>query len=81
MSAAIPAGYSRAMKKLSIGSWAFLFNQETPTTDFHDLIHHLFNLGYDGVELGGFLPSPMARRCVPDMQQLLGTGAGAGFFK
>ena len=46
------------MKKLSIGSWAFLFNQETPTTDFHALVHHLANLGYDGVELGGFAPHP-----------------------
>lgn len=46
------------MKKLAIGSWAFLFNQETPTTDFHDLLHHLANLGYDGVELGGFAPHP-----------------------
>src|SRR5438094_10479742 len=56
-SAAIPAG-PFAMKKLSIGSWAFLFNQERPTTDFHDLIHHVSNLGYDGVELGGFAPHP-----------------------
>jgi sugar phosphate isomerase/epimerase len=46
------------MKKLSIGSWAFLFNQEQPTTDFHQLIHHLQHLGYDGVELGGFHPHP-----------------------
>src|SRR6266496_3839591 len=57
MSAAIPAGCT-AMKKFSIGSWAFLFNQERPTTDFHDLIHHVSNLGYDGVELGGFAPHP-----------------------
>ena len=57
MSAAIPAGRT-SMKKLSIGSWAFLFNQERPTTDFHDLIHHVSNLGYDGVELGGFAPHP-----------------------
>ncbi len=58
MSAANPAGYTTAMKKLSIGSWAFLFNQERPTTDFHDLVHHLGNLGYEGVELGGFAPHP-----------------------
>ena len=58
MSAAIPAGPTNAMTRLSIGSWAFLFNQDQPTTDFHDLIHHLFNLGYNGVELGGFAPHP-----------------------
>lgn len=46
------------MKKLAIGSWAFLFDQEQPVADFHDLVHHLSNLGYDGVELGGFAPHP-----------------------
>lgn len=46
------------MKKLSIGSWAFLFNQEQPATDFHELVHDVANLGYDGVELGGFAPHP-----------------------
>ncbi len=46
------------MKKLSIGSWAFLFNQETPTTDFHEILHNVANLGYDGIELGGFEPHP-----------------------
>ena len=46
------------MKKLSIGSWAFLFNQEHPTNDFHSLVHKLGHLGYQGVELGGFAPHP-----------------------
>ncbi|HZZ79878.1 MAG TPA: sugar phosphate isomerase/epimerase family protein [Gemmataceae bacterium] len=46
------------MKKLSIGSWAFLFNQDQPTNDFHALVHKLQHLGYQGVELGGFAPHP-----------------------
>ncbi|MCI0681114.1 MAG: sugar phosphate isomerase/epimerase [Gemmataceae bacterium] len=46
------------MKKLSIGSWAFLFNQDQPATDFHGLVHDIANLGYEGVELGGFAPHP-----------------------
>jgi sugar phosphate isomerase/epimerase len=59
MSAAIPA-VRTPMNKLSIGSWAFLFNQEVPTTDFHELLHNVANLGYDGIELGGFAPHPNA---------------------
>jgi sugar phosphate isomerase/epimerase len=46
------------MKKLAIGSWAFLFNQEQPTSDFHVLVHKLHHLGYQGVELGAFKPHP-----------------------
>src|ERR1017187_4894866 len=46
------------MKKLSIGSWAFLFNQEQPTNDFHTLVHKLGHLGYAGIELFGFAPHP-----------------------
>ena len=42
------------MKKLSIGTWAYIFNQKEPTNDFHEILHKLQNLGYDGVELGGF---------------------------
>ena len=42
------------MKKLSIGSWAYLFNQDKPTNDFHEVLHKLHHLGYDGVELGSF---------------------------
>ena len=45
-------------KKLSIGSWAYLFNQEQPTNDFHVILHKLQDLGYDGVELGSFGPHP-----------------------
>jgi len=45
-------------KKLSIGSWAYIFNQETPTNDFHQVVHKLCDLGYEGVELGGFNPHP-----------------------
>jgi sugar phosphate isomerase/epimerase len=44
--------------KLSIGSWAYIFNQEKPTNDFHQIVHTLHDLGYDGVELGGFNPHP-----------------------
>jgi sugar phosphate isomerase/epimerase len=46
------------MKKLSIGSWAFLFNQDQPTTDFHAIVHKLMHMGYQGVELGAFAPHP-----------------------
>src|ERR1700728_3542615 len=45
-------------KKLSIGSWAYIFNQEKPTNDFHEILHKLQHLGYEGVELGGFNPHP-----------------------
>ena len=46
------------MKKLSIGSWAYIFNQDKPTTDFHQIVHRLSDMGYEGVELGGFDPHP-----------------------
>lgn len=45
-------------KKLSIGSWAYIFNQAEPTNDFHTIVHKLADLGYEGVELGGFAPHP-----------------------
>ncbi len=44
--------------KLSIGTWAYIFNQETPTNDFHVVLHKLQDLGYDGVELGSFGAHP-----------------------
>jgi sugar phosphate isomerase/epimerase len=44
--------------KLSIGTWAYIFNQETPTNDFHVILHKLQDLGYEGVELGSFGPHP-----------------------
>src|SRR5262245_37449387 len=50
-------------KKLSIGSWAFIFNQEKPTDDFHQVVHMLSDLGYEGVELGGFKPHPGPDTC------------------
>lgn len=51
------------MKKLSIGSWAYIFNQEQPTNDFHQVLHKLEDLGYEGVELGGFNPHPGPDTC------------------
>lgn len=44
--------------RISIGSWAYIFNQEVPTNDFHKILHKLQDLGYDGVELGSFGPHP-----------------------
>ena len=44
--------------RISIGTWAYIFNQEVPTNDFHTILHKLQDLGYDGVELGGFSPHP-----------------------
>jgi len=44
--------------RISIGTWAYLFNQDVPTNDFHTILHKLQDLGYDGVELGGFNPHP-----------------------
>src|SRR5579871_118779 len=51
------------MKKLSIGSWAYIFNQEVPTNDFHQILHKLSDMGYEGVELGGFNPHPGPDTC------------------
>ena len=50
-------------KKLSIGTWAYIFNQKVPTNDFHEILHKLQHLGYDGVELGGFNPHPGPDSC------------------
>lgn len=44
--------------RISIGTWAYIFNQDTPTNDFHVILHKLQDLGYDGVELGSFGPHP-----------------------
>ena len=46
------------MKKLSIGSWAYLFKQDVPTNDFHALVHKLMHVGYQGIELYGHAPHP-----------------------
>jgi sugar phosphate isomerase/epimerase len=50
-------------KKLSIGTWAYIFNQKVPTNDFHEILHKLQHLGYEGVELGGFNPHPGPDTC------------------
>ena len=47
-----------AKARISIGTWAYIFNQEQPTNDFHVILHKLQDLGYDGVELGSFGPHP-----------------------
>ena len=58
--------------KLSIGSWAYIFNQASPTTDFHVILHKLHDLGYDGVELGSFgvHPTPVSHPTKADRQRL-----------
>src|SRR5262249_10098863 len=56
-------GAATMKKKLSIGSWAYIFNQEKPTNDFHQVVHMLADLGYEGVELGGFNPHPGPDTC------------------
>jgi sugar phosphate isomerase/epimerase len=59
-------------KKLSIGSWAYIFNQEKPTNDFHEVLHRLQHLGYEGVELGSFgvHPTPVSHPTRADRQRL-----------
>src|SRR5438874_11485619 len=59
-------------RRLSIGSWAFIFNQEKPTNDFHQVVHMLHDLGYEGVELGSFgaHPTPVSHPTKADRQRL-----------
>jgi sugar phosphate isomerase/epimerase len=59
-------------RKLSIGSWAYIFNQEKPTTDFHQVLHMLHDLGYEGVELGSFgaHPTPVSHPTKADRNRL-----------
>src|SRR5581483_8280195 len=59
-------------KKLSIGSWAYIFNQEVPTNDFHQVLHKLSDLGYEGVELGSFgvHPTPWSHPTKASRQKL-----------
>lgn len=59
-------------KKLSIGSWAYIFNQEKPTNDFHTVLHKLQDLGYEGVELGSFgaHPTPWSHPTKADRAKL-----------
>src|SRR6056297_730355 len=40
-------------KRISIGTWAFLFNQEKPI-QFEEVVVGLHALKFDGLELGGF---------------------------
>src|SRR4051812_30717082 len=65
-------GATPMKKKLSIGSWAYIFNQEQPTTDFHVVLHKLQDLGYEGVELGSFgvHPTPFSHPTKADRQRL-----------
>jgi len=44
-------------KKISIGSWAYVFNQKEEI-DFHKILHGLQDLKLDGVELGSFGKHP-----------------------
>jgi sugar phosphate isomerase/epimerase len=59
-------------KKLSIGTWAYIFNQEKPTNDFHEILHKLEHLGYEGVELGSFgvHPTPVTHPTKASRQAL-----------
>ncbi len=59
-------------RRLSIGSWAYIFNQEVPTNDFHQVLHKLQDLGYDGVELGSFgvHPTPVSHPTRASRQKL-----------
>jgi sugar phosphate isomerase/epimerase len=41
------------MKRISIGTWAFVFNQKKPI-EFSEIVTGLKKLGFDGLELGGF---------------------------
>src|SRR3954447_7565598 len=58
-----------AKARISIGSWAYIFNQEKPTNDFHQVLHKLQDLGYEGVELGGFNPHPGPDTCATREQR------------
>ena len=69
-----------AKARISIGTWAYLFNQEQPTNDFHVILHKLQDLGYDGVELGSFgpHPSPVSHPTKASRQKLRKTIADHG---
>ncbi|HOX03360.1 MAG TPA: TIM barrel protein [Candidatus Paceibacterota bacterium] len=41
------------MKRISIGTWAFVFNQKRPI-EFSEIVTGLKKLHFDGLELGGF---------------------------
>ena len=47
------------MKRISIGSWAYTIGPYADApVDFETVCRTLANLGFDGVELGGFPPHP-----------------------
>lgn len=59
------------MKKLSIGSWAYVFNQAEEIS-WHTILHKLQELKMDGVELGAFgkHPTPKSHPTRASRQQL-----------
>jgi sugar phosphate isomerase/epimerase len=59
------------MKKLSIGSWAYVFNQAEEIS-WHTILHKLQDLKMDGVELGAFgkHPTPKSHPTKAARQQL-----------
>lgn len=68
-------------KRTSIGTWAFLFNQKEPI-EFEEVVKGLHELGFDGLELGGFgihpnpdnLTTADQRAAVRDLWQAQGMG-------
>ncbi len=58
-------------KKISIGSWAYVFNQKEEI-DFHTILHGLKDLKLDGVELGSFgkHPTPKSHPTKADRKRL-----------
>src|SRR5687768_2695894 len=67
-----PTGAITMKRRLSIGSWAYIFNQDVPTNDFHVVLHKLHDLGYEGVELGSFgvHPTPWSHPTKASRQKL-----------
>lgn len=59
------------MKKIAIGSWAYVFNQDN-VADFHTVLHRLQDLKLDGVELGSFgvHPTPKSHPTRAERQTL-----------
>ena len=47
-----------AKARISIGTWAYLFNQEKPTNDFHVILHKLQDLGLRRRGTGQLRPAP-----------------------
>ena len=50
-------------KKLSIGSWAYIFNQEKPTNDFHVILHKLAGPRLRRRRAGQLRPAPGPDTC------------------